>query len=84
MKATLPCVSECEHGGSEADVFGSGAVFSPEGDESLERSRQVPAEPRLRPDSAQLLLGLLLLRTALHRGIAVTRGISPGLISGLS
>ena len=60
--------SEREPGGGEADVSGSGAVFSTEGDKLVERSRQVPAEPRLHSDAAQLLFGLLLLRAALHRG----------------
>ncbi len=57
--------------GGEADVSGSGAVLSAEGDQPVERRRQVPAEPRLHPDSAQLLLRLLLLRAALHRGISI-------------
>lgn len=34
----------------------------------MERGRKVPSEPRLHPDAPQLLLGLLLLRAALHRG----------------
>lgn len=66
------CISECEHGGGEADVFCSGAVYFTEGDKPVECGRQVPAEPRFHPDSAQLLFGLLLLCASLHRGISTT------------
>jgi len=64
----LFCVSEREPGGGEEDVPGSGALLSAEGNQRLERGRQVPAEPRLRPGAAQLRLRLLLLRATLHRG----------------
>lgn len=60
------CVSEREHGGGDAHVSGSGAVFFTEGDKLVERRRQVSAEPRLHSDAAQLVFGLLLLRAALH------------------
>lgn len=64
------CIPECEHGGGESAVFGSGAVLFTEGDKPVERGRQVPAEPRFHPDPAQLLLCLLLLRASLHRGMS--------------
>lgn len=64
-------VPEHRHGCGEADVFGSGAVYFTEGDKPVERGRKVPAEPRLHPGSPQLLLSLLLLRAALHRGESI-------------
>lgn len=64
-------VPEHRHGCGEADVSGFGAVYFTEGDKPVERGRKVPAEPRLHPGSPQLLLGLLLLRAALHRGESI-------------
>lgn len=61
--------AECKHGSGEPHVFGPGAVHLAEGDKPVERSRKVPGEPGLHPDTAQLLFGFLLLRAPLHRGI---------------